>query len=109
MLMTRLLAPIVGFLRAGYPIGIVERGVERGYVPLLALCRRRLSDDEVSLVAGTLMVTGASPIDRADVQVAITKLVDDLPSLEDAERVNKRIAAAGCAVTDSFPRPDENR
>ena len=105
MLLSRLLAPILDFLRAGYPTGIVDRG----YVPLLALCQRRLSDDEVSLVASRLMFTGAAPVDRTDVEVAVTKLVDDLPSLEDAERVNKRIAGAGCVVTDSFPRRDESR
>lgn len=37
---------------------------------------------------------GYAPVNRTDVQVAITKLVDDLHSLEDVERVNKRIAGA---------------
>jgi hypothetical protein len=69
MLPSRLLESIVDFLRTGSPKGIVERG----YVPLLALCRRRLSDDEVSSIASELMFTGARPIDETVVRVAITK------------------------------------
>ena len=37
---------VVGFLRAGYPEGVTAHD----YVPLLALLRRRLSDDEVVAV-----------------------------------------------------------
>jgi uncharacterized protein DUF3349 len=38
-----LLTRIVAFLRAGYPEGVPAND----YIPLLALLRRRLSDDEV--------------------------------------------------------------
>jgi hypothetical protein len=40
--LSRLLARIVAYLRAGYPEGVPAND----YVPLLALLRRRLSDDE---------------------------------------------------------------
>jgi hypothetical protein len=97
-----LLVRVLNFLRAGYPATVAGRG----FIPLLALCRRRLSDDEVSTVAGELMSTGNLPIDGADVHVAITKLVDDLPSLEDARRVNERLVRSGWSVTDIFRTSD---
>lgn len=95
-------ARLANFLRAGYPRAIAGRG----FVPLIALCRRRLSDEEVSSVASELTTTGNSPIDGIGVRVAITKLVDDLPSLEDIQRVNQRLVDNGWSVTDIFRSPD---
>jgi Protein of unknown function (DUF3349) len=92
------LTRIVTFLRAGYPEGVPAND----YIPLLALLRRRLSDDEVLAVATELMCTGQTQIEATDVRVAITKLTDDLPSSEDAERVRQRLVAAGWPVTDSL-------
>lgn len=97
-----LLVRVLDFLRAGYPATISGRG----FIPLLALCRRRLSDDEVSTVAGELMVAGNLPVDGTDVHVAITKLVDDLPSLEDVRRVNERLVRGGWSVTGVFRTSD---
>ena len=91
-----LLARIVAFLRAGYPEGVPTND----YIPLLALLRRRLSDDEVLAVATELMSTGHTPVEGTDVRVAITKLTDDMPSCEDTERVKRRLVAAGWPVTD---------
>jgi hypothetical protein len=91
-----LLTRIVAFLRAGYPEGIPTND----YIPLLALLRRRLTDDEVIAVATELMSTGDMPVEGTDVRVAITKLTDDMPSVEDTERVRRRLAAAGWSVTD---------
>jgi hypothetical protein len=45
-----LVARMVAFVRAGYPQGVPEAD----YIPLLALLRRRLSDDEVAAVAAQL-------------------------------------------------------
>lgn len=97
-----LLVRVLDFLRTGYPAAIAGRG----FIPLLALCRRRLSDDEVSTVAGELILPGNLPIDGADVHVAISKLVDDLPSLEDVRRVNERLVRGGWSVTDVFRSSD---
>ena len=47
MALSDVLAKIVGFLRAGYPEGVPDGD----YIPLVALLRRRLSDDEVVAVA----------------------------------------------------------
>jgi hypothetical protein len=43
MALSDVLMRVVGFLRAGYPEGVPAHD----YVPLLALLRRRLSDDEM--------------------------------------------------------------
>jgi hypothetical protein len=69
---------------------------------LLALLRRRLSDDEVLAVATELMSTAPTPVEATDVRVAITKLTDDLPSAEDTGRVERHLIAAGWPVTDSL-------
>jgi len=90
------LTRIVAFLRAGYPEGVPEHD----YIPLLALLRRRLSDDEVVAVATEFISSGQTPVDATDVRVAITKLTADLPSPEDTERVKQRLVAAGWPVTD---------
>ncbi len=96
MPLSGLLTRIVAFLRAGYPEGIPTND----YVPLLALLRRRLTDDEVIAVATELMSTEDMPVEGTDVRVAITKLTDDMPSVEDTERVKRRLVAAGWPVTD---------
>jgi Protein of unknown function (DUF3349) len=98
MPLTDVLTRIVAFLRAGYPEGVPARD----YIPLLALLRRRLTDDEVVAVAAELMSGGDTPVEGTDVRVAITKLTDDMPSYEDTERVKRRLVAAGWPVTDSL-------
>jgi len=99
MALSHVLTRVVAFLRAGYPDGVPARD----YIPLLALLRRRLSDDEVIAVA-TELTTGGKlvPVGGADVGVAITKLTDEVPSLEDTERVKRRLTAVGWPVTDAF-------
>jgi hypothetical protein len=101
MALSDVLAKIVGFLRAGYPEGVPVGD----YIPLVALLRRRLSDDEVIAVATELISTGGAPVQGTDVRVAITKLTDELPSPEDTERVKRRLAAAGWPVSDPFGSP----
>jgi hypothetical protein len=86
-----LVARMVSFIRAGYPQGVPETD----YVPLLALLRRRLSDDEVAAVASQLAARGELNIDAADIGVAITRITDELPSQADLERVQGRLEAIG--------------
>jgi hypothetical protein len=59
--------------------------------PLLALLRRRLSDDEVAAVAMRLAARAEMNIDAADIGVAITRITDELPSPADLDRVRKAI------------------
>jgi hypothetical protein len=64
MALSDVLAKIVGFLRAGYPEGVPDRD----YIPLVALLRRRLSDDEVVAVATELISSGGAPVQGTDVR-----------------------------------------
>jgi Protein of unknown function (DUF3349) len=69
-----LVARMVAFVRAGYPQGVPEND----YIPLLALLRRRLSDDEVAVVARELAARGELNIDTADIGAAIMRITDEL-------------------------------
>jgi Protein of unknown function (DUF3349) len=93
-----LVARMVAFVRAGYPQGVPATD----YVPLLALLRRRLSDDEVVTVASELARHGTMPIDGTDIRVAITKITGEMPSPVDTDRVRRRLEAAGGQVSDDF-------
>ncbi|BBX65847.1 hypothetical protein MSAS_50210 [Mycobacterium saskatchewanense] len=79
---------VMAFLRAGYPNGAPAVG----YAPLLALLPRRVSDDEVSAIAEKLLAPAHRPADRADVGVEITRVTDEMPSLDDIGRVESRLA-----------------
>ena len=94
-----LVARMVAFIRAGYPQGVPETD----YIPLLALLRRRLSEDEAAAVARDLAARGDLNIDAADIGVAITRITDVLPSADDLDRVQRRMEAIGWPVdTDKF-------
>lgn len=80
---------IVRWLRAGYPAGLPEQD----FVPLLALLRRRLSDEEVAEVAAGL--TAEAPASRVDVGTAIAEVTSELPSEEDIERVRRSLVELG--------------
>jgi hypothetical protein len=87
--MNGFLSSIVSWIRAGYPEGIPPTDT----FPMLALLTRRLSNDEVKLVAKELMDRG--DFDHVDIGVLITQLTDELPSPEDVERVRARLAVKG--------------
>ena len=97
--MTKFLAKIVAWITAGYPEGVP--GPDR--VPLLALLKRRLTDDEVKAVAEALI--NRSEFDQVDIGVLITEVTDELPTPEDIERVRNRLAAKGWPLDD--PRDAE--
>jgi hypothetical protein len=92
--MNGFLAKIVAWLNDGYPEEVP--GPDR--VPLLALLRRRLTDDEVKAVAQDLMNRGK--IDPVDIGVLITQITDELPATDDVERVRQRLAAKGWPLDD---------
>ena len=97
--MNGFLAKIVAWLNAGYPEGVP--GPDR--VPLLALLKRRLTDDEVKAVAQHLIDRG--DFDDVDIGVLITQITDDLPSSGDVERVRAHLATHGWPLDD--PRDTE--
>ncbi|HWF30475.1 MAG TPA: DUF3349 domain-containing protein [Mycobacterium sp.] len=77
---------IVAFLRAGYPAGMPAVG----YAPLLALLPRRVSDDEIRLIIRKL-VPRRRPVDNVDVGVEITRVTNEMPSVDDIGRVQNRL------------------
>ena len=97
--MNGFLSSVVSWLRAGYPEGVPSTDT----FALLALLTRRLSNDEVKMVANELMQRGE--FDKVDIGVLISKLTDELPSEEDVERVRMRLAAKGWPLDD----PHEGR
>ena len=86
---------VLAWLRQGYPDGVPAVD----YVPLLALLRRRLSDDEVREVADALIAERGTDAgyhaSRIDAQVLMSKVLGELPSADDLARVERRLAAVG--------------
>jgi Protein of unknown function (DUF3349) len=80
---------IVAFFRAGYPAGAPATG----YVPLLAVLRRRVADDEITAIINKLITHRRWPIETVDVGVEITHLTDEMPTVDDMERVQHRLGA----------------
>lgn len=76
---------VLDWLREGYPTGVPPKD----YIPLLALLRRRLTEDEVREIAGE--IAGLDDAGTEDIGVRITKLTDALPSAEDVARVEARL------------------
>ncbi len=97
--MTKFLAKIVAWITSGYPEGVP--GPDR--VPLFALLKPRLTDDEVKSVVAALKDLGE--FDDVDIGVLITQITDELPMPEDIERVRQRLAAHGWPLDD--PRDDQ--
>jgi hypothetical protein len=94
------LSSVVSWLRAGYPEGVPSTDT----FALLALLTRRLSNDEVKIVAQELMQR--DEFDKVDIGVLISKLTDELPSEEDIERVRARLAAKGWPLDDDRDQYD---
>jgi hypothetical protein len=86
------LSKVVAVMRAGYAPGMPATGC----APLAALSRRRISDDEITTIASDFTMHRRAPITTADVMVAITRITDGLPSLDDMQRVERRLDAIGC-------------
>jgi Protein of unknown function (DUF3349) len=99
---TGFLTKIVAWLNDGYPEEVP--GPDR--VPLFALLKRRLTDDEVKAVVQELIDLGKLPdVDNADIGVLISQITDEMPSTNDIERVRARLAAKGWPLDD--PRDAE--
>jgi hypothetical protein len=96
----KFLTKIVTWIKAGYPEGVPEPD----QIPLFALLRRRLSDDEAMDVARALIDRGE--FDHVDIGVLITEITDGLPAPDDVERVRTKLAAYGWPLDD--PRDTED-
>ena len=98
--MNRFLASVVSWLRAGYPSGVPEND----YLPILALLARRLTPDEVILIAHALKDLTAPNF--ADIGVEIMRITDELAAPADVDRVREKLAAHGWPLDD--PRDTED-
>ncbi len=99
-----LLQKVVEWLRAGYPDGVPHND----YIPLVALLRRKLTDDEVSQVSAELARESPpppEPISRIDAAVKITHYTHELPHEDDIARVRAHLVARGWPFSDD-PDPD---
>lgn len=84
------LQAVIDFVRKGYPQGVPEHD----YLPLFALLRRRLSEQEVAEIAEALVGDGAAQ-NPAAISRTIALLINESPSEQDIERVRARLDAAG--------------
>lgn len=92
---------ILAWLTEGYPEGIPP--TDR--LPLMALLRRRLTDEEVAEIASRLVDDARSPeIDAVDAGTLITRYTHDLPSEADMARLASHLAAKGWPLRSSHRR-----
>jgi len=83
---------VISWLTEGYPDGIPA--TDR--VPLMALLRRRLTDEEVEEVAARLIDDArAGDIDTVDAGTLITRYTDELPAEQDMARLASHLAEKG--------------
>ena len=88
---------VLHWLEAGYPDGIPPQD----RFPLIALLRRRLTDDQTREIvadltaAGAVETRGADPITAEEIETLVARQLDESPSPEDVSRVSARLAAAG--------------
>ena len=78
---------VMDWLLEGYPAGVPPKDC----IPLIALLRRRLSDDEIREIADEIAQLGIDNTTQADIGVSITRLTDALPSPEDVARVEQHL------------------
>jgi uncharacterized protein DUF3349/ANTAR domain-containing protein/GAF domain-containing protein len=93
------LAKIVEFLRADYPDGIPSTG----HVPLVALLRRRLCDDDLERIAEEICELGP-PVRHHHVDVAVRRVLREAACAGDVDEVGRRLADAGWLIVDSSGR-----
>lgn len=87
---------IVAWLRAGYPEGIPARD----YVPLVALLRRRMTDDEIEEVGRRLDAAGIRPAEESHVGAQMMAVLDEVPAPDEIHRVAGQLRTLGWPVLD---------
>jgi uncharacterized protein (DUF2267 family) len=91
MALSTFLARIAGWLRAGYPDGVPPHD----YIPLVALLRRQLSDEEIALITEELSSFSPAPESAGELKKAVTALAHTAVSDTDLARVRARLALGG--------------
>lgn len=92
------LRSVLDWLRAGYPEGIPAKD----HFALLAVLRRRLTDEEIAQVMELSIATAHEHPDRHvdydQLKQIIAGVLHEDPSEEDVERVTEHLAAGGWPV-----------
>lgn len=86
----------VDWLKAGYPQGIPAND----YIPLVAVLRRKLSDAEIEELGQALNAQGLVPADRIDVGTGFLTMTDELPSVQELERITHHLEESGWEIED---------
>jgi len=95
---------VLHWLEAGYPDGIPRQD----RFPLIALLRRRLTDEQTREIVqdltapGALETRGDDPITQEEIEQLITRQLSESPTPEDVSRVSARLAAGGWPLADSL-------
>ncbi|WP_257233030.1 DUF3349 domain-containing protein [Rhodococcus qingshengii] len=101
------LKAVLDWLRSGYPEGIPEKD----HFAVLALLRRRLSDDEIDqVVALSVEHAHETPdrhIDYSHVRELIAGTIGEEPSEEDIERVTRRLGEVDWPLATSESRDED--
>jgi len=99
MAIVNVLDRIVGFLRGGYPTQVAPVG----YIPLLALLPRRLTDQDEALAIAELTSHGSEPVAEIEIRVAITRITGELASDADTGRIKQSLVSRGFSVSARRP------
>jgi hypothetical protein len=95
---------VLSWLEAGYPDGIPRQD----RFPLIALLRRRLTDEQTRQIVhdltapGALETRGDDPITQDEITELISRELREAPQADDVSRVSARLAAAGWPLADSL-------
>jgi hypothetical protein len=90
---------VLRWLRAGYPEGIPPQD----YLPILGVLRRRLTTEEIHVIAAELAQTSEASeqsITRDDIEAMIEDVSYQSASDADVARVSARLAAGGWPLAD---------
>lgn len=93
---TRAMAKVVRFFRVGYPAGFPRTG----YLPALALLRRRLSDEDVLVVAKVITDAG-KPISNGCIRRALARHFGEPPPPEHVDRMTRELSDTGWLTSDT--------
>ena len=95
---------VLHWLEAGYPDGIPRQD----RFPLVALLKRRLTEEQTREVVADLTAPGAlesrgdDPITAEEIQAMVAGQLSEEPSADDVARVSARLAAGGWPLADPF-------
>lgn len=83
---------VLNWLHKGYPEGVPPKD----YIPVLALLKRSLSEEEVVKAAQTILrEAGADPVTDTQIEDAIRSVTDKEPNPDEMNQVASRLASVG--------------